>query len=108
VKLEGVGETIATRSYSLLREGETGVVLLGKTLHFPNHIDFYCPYEIKRSIHRKLWGIGGVDAFQALQLAVNTLRVELEMLRRNGGGQLVWEGDDKGDLGFPPLDWVKG
>lgn len=43
----------------------------------------------------------GVDPFQALHLALSTLRVELEVLNKELGGKLRWECDDKGGLGFP-------
>jgi hypothetical protein len=43
----------------------------------------------------------GVDPFQALHLALSTLRVELEVLNKELGGKLWWECDDTGGLGFP-------
>lgn len=104
MKLNSVGEIIAERTYSLLRDGhqpETVVVQLGKPVHVPNHADFYCPYQITRPNSAKIMGIGGLDAFQALQLAIHPRGVELEIIRRDSGGQLIWEGDQKGNLGFP-------
>ncbi len=111
MKLESLGEIIAERKFELLRdahERETIVVLLGKPQQSPDDATFYgCPYQIKRSNSEKLMTICGVDAFQALQLAISTIGVELEVIRRDSGGQLIWDGDDKGDLGFPIPDWKK-
>ena len=111
MKLENVGEIIAERKFKLLLDGqerESIVVLLGKPQYMHNHSDFYgCPYQIKRSESEKLMTICGIDAFQALQLAINTIGVELEIIRRDTGGQLTWDGDEKGDLGFPSPDWKK-
>ncbi|HKN26074.1 MAG TPA: hypothetical protein VJX72_14590 [Candidatus Acidoferrum sp.] len=104
MKPDSVGEIIAERTYRLLRDGhqaESVVVQLGKPVHFSNCTDFYCPYQITRPNSVKIMGIGGLDAFQALQLAINTLGVELEVIRRDSGGQLIWEGDEEGNLGFP-------
>jgi len=50
LKLEGVGELIATRTLTLRQEnGPTSeiMVLLGKPQHLPKHEDYYCPYQIK-------------------------------------------------------------
>jgi hypothetical protein len=111
VKLKNVGEIIAERKFKLVRdgfEGETVVVVLGKPQHMHDQSDFYgCPYQIKRPDSEKLMTICGIDAFQALQLAINAIGVELEVIRRDSGGQLIWDGDEKGDLGFPTPDWKK-
>jgi len=41
----------------------------------------------------------GVDGLQALALAIEGLRVELE----TSGGVYTWEGGDDGDHGVPPV-----
>lgn len=111
MKLESLGEIIAERKLELLletHERETIVVLLGKPQQTPDDATFYgCPYRIKRSNSDKFMTICGVDAFQALQLAMSAIGVELEVIRRDSGGQLIWDGDDKGELGFPTPDWKK-
>ena len=74
MKLQNVGEIIAERKFKLLREGyegETVVVAVGKPQYMLDHSDFYgCPYQIKRSNSEKLMTMCGIDAFQALQLAI--------------------------------------
>jgi len=104
VKLESIGEVIAERNFVLQRDGdvhEAIVVLLGKPQSIPNPRDFYSPYQIKRLNSDKIMGICGLDALEALQ----TIGVELEVIKRDSGGQLIWDGDDKGDLGVPSPDW---
>jgi len=110
MKLESVGEIIASRKLSLIRKGQElveVVVLLGKPEKFPDHTDYYCPYQITGFGREKVMAVGGIDAFQALQLALNIIGVELEVINRDSGGQLLWDADDKGDLGFPAPDWSK-
>jgi hypothetical protein len=108
VKLESVGEIIAERKFMMVRDGfdsETVVVALGRPHLMRDHSDTYgCPYQIKRPDSQKLMTICGIDAFQALQSAINAIGVELEVIRRDSGGQLIWDGDEKGDLGFPTPD----
>jgi hypothetical protein len=107
VKIEDVGEIIAERKFELLHdahERETIVVHLGKPARVPNHTDFYCPDEIARPNSKKIMAICGLDAFQALQLAMAAIGVELEIIKRDSEGPLIWVGNKKGDLGFPTSD----
>jgi hypothetical protein len=104
VKLENIGEVIATRSLTMLRdEGAPSevLVLLGKPQKLPDHSDYYCPYQIKGAGDEKVRYMCGIDTFQALQLALSILGVELEVLNKELGGRLRWECDDSGGLGFP-------
>lgn len=108
MKLESVGEIIAARKFILAREGHQPVdviVLMGKPEKFPDHTNYYCPYQIKGAGRDKLMAIGGVDAFQAMQLALDTIRVELEVIEKDSSGRLTWEGGAEGDLGFAELNW---
>jgi uncharacterized protein DUF6968 len=108
MKLESAGEIIAARKFSLAREGHQPVdiiVLIGKPAKFPDHTDYYCPYQIRGFDRDKVMAIGGLDAFQALQLALATIRVELEVIEKDSGGRLTWEGGAEGDLGFAELKW---
>ncbi len=108
MNLESVGKVVAARKFILAREGHQPVdviVLMGKPEKFPDHTNYYCPYQFKGDGRDKLMAIGGVDAFQAMQLALATIRVELEVIEKDSGGRLTWEGGAEGDLGFPELDW---
>ena len=111
LQLEDVGETIASRELSLLNS--TGSpsevrVLLGKPKHLPDRDDFYCPYQIKGAGTETVRFTCGIDAFQALLLAIRSLAGDIEVLNQALEGNLRWEGDEKGWLGFPKrldLDW---
>lgn len=108
MKLESVGEIIAARKFILARQGHQPVdviVLMGTPEKFADHTNYYCPYQIKGFGRDKLMAIGGVDAFQAMQLALGTIRVELEVIEKDSGGRLTWERGAEGDLGFAELNW---
>jgi hypothetical protein len=107
VKVESLGEIIAERHFTLVRGGNesgTVIILLGKPQNIPNHTDFYCPYQIKGFSSDKIRAACRIDAFQAMPLAMDTIGVELGVLQQNSGGRLVWDADDRGDLGFPVSD----
>jgi hypothetical protein len=104
LKLENVGEVIATRTLVLERDGEppaAATVLLGKPQ--ADGGDYYCPYQIKGAGDEKVRSAYGIDAFQALQLALSILGVELEVLNKELGRRLRWECAGKDDFGFPKL-----
>jgi hypothetical protein len=104
LKIHDIGEVIATRTLTLVRDQGPPteiVVLLGKPQQLPDHPDYYCPYQIKGAGIARVWYSCGVDPFQALQLALSTLGVELEVVNKKLGGKLRWDCDDRGDLGFP-------
>jgi hypothetical protein len=104
VKLENIGEVIASRAFTMIRDqGASSEVLvsLGKPQKLPDHSDYYCPYQIKGVGDEKVRYVCGIDPFQALQLALSTLGVELEVLKKELCGRLRWECDSSGGLGFP-------
>jgi hypothetical protein len=104
MKLDNIGEVVASRTLVLLRDQGSPsnvYVLLGKPEQLPDHSDYYCPYQIKGAGDEKVRHACGVDPFQALQLALSTIGVELEVLNKELGGKLRWECGEKGGLGFP-------
>jgi hypothetical protein len=110
MKLGNVGEVIANRKFTLIREGQEPTeveVLMGKPKKFPDHADYYCPYQVTGMGPEKVTAIGGVDAFQAIQLALGTIAVELEVMEKESGGELSWDAGENGDLGFPERDSKK-
>lgn len=104
MNLDSVGDVIAARELTLAHDPNNCAavfVLLGKPQQLPDHEDYYCPYQIKGAGDEKVSYACGVDSFQALQLALGTIAVELEVLNKDLGGKLEWDCDGKGGLGFP-------
>jgi hypothetical protein len=104
MKLDSIGEVIASRTLTTQGDGNATsevTVLLGKPQQWPDQDDYFCPYQIKGAGDEKIRYMGGVDSFQALHLALSTLRVELEVLNKHLAGRLRWDCDDSGALGFP-------
>jgi hypothetical protein len=103
MKLTTVGEIIAERK--LVLRSNSGAdrevfVLLGKPQPFSDSPDYYCPYQIRGIGQEKIKYLGGVDAFQAIDFALQALGAELQILNHNADGMLRWDGDEKGSLGF--------
>lgn len=103
MELQSVGQVIATRS--VRTEGSEGVayiVRIGLPQQFADSTDFYCPVEVESSSQEsKILYSAGIDSVQALQLAMKLAGGILFRLNLESGGKLRWEGDEKGDLGFP-------
>ena len=103
-----LGEVIAVRKFSHVGAPDREVVVrLGKPQRTPGEPDFYCPYQILGLGSEDVHGICGVDAFQALQLTIEFIGLELERLSRLAGVRLCWEGDDSVSLGFPKPGWAR-
>ena len=105
MKLTELGDIIADRKLSLKANNgdleRTVNVLLGRPQVFSDSSDYYCPYQIKGAGDEKIRHVGGVDAFQAIHLALQTLGAELQALNQKLDGKLHWDGDRDGSLGFP-------
>jgi hypothetical protein len=103
MKLESIGEVIASRRLTLVQqEGPPSevFVLLGKPQQTPGFDDYYCPCQITGAGFDRLWYLCGIDTMQAIQLAMRNLCAEIELLNRKCGGRLRWNDDEKGWLGF--------
>jgi uncharacterized protein DUF6968 len=110
MKFDSVGEVIASRKLSLVRDDQEPAeveVSMGKPMKFPDYTDYYCPYEIKGLGRGRVKAAGGIDAFQAIQLALGTIAVELEVLEKESSGKLSWDAGEPGDLGIPERDSKK-
>lgn len=99
LKVVDIGEPIATR---LLSAGaERIVVTIGKPRPFEDGNDYYCPFSIEHAGKRSISYAGGMDAVQALQLAMKKIGMDLEHIGRQRGLQISWVADTPGDTGFP-------
>jgi hypothetical protein len=104
MKLASLGEIVAERHLSL-KIGDDGfgevVILMGKPQRFPDSGDYFCAYQIKGVGNEKIrWG-GGVDAFQAIEISMKMIGVDLDALVHGEGHKLSWNADKGGGLGFP-------
>ncbi len=84
MKLDDVGEIIATRSLTLLRDDGTSsevLAVLGKPQPLPGlETDYYCPYQIRGAGSETVRHTCGIDAFQSIRLAIQSLGVQLDVL----------------------------
>jgi len=78
---------------------------MGKPQPLPGAVgdDSFCPIQIVGIGSERVTYAAGVDTFQAIQLAMKKIGLELFTLRRDYGYECRWEGDDSGS-GFPPID----
>ena len=104
MKLESIGEVIAIRTLFLVNDpSRKMVVKMGKPRPLPDALgdDHYCPYQISGAGTERIFYGAGVDAFQALELGLKMIGVDLAVLNGKLDGQLRWECDEQGGLGFP-------
>ncbi len=99
-----LGEIVAERRLlSVAQDGQTRevVILLGKPRPFPDapYRDYYCPYQIRGVGTEKVGAAGGVDALQAMQLAMVAIGATLENVQKTCKVDLRWN-DGSTDLGF--------
>lgn len=106
MKLESVGEVIAIRRLCLNDDEKNEVfVTIGKPQPFSDSPDYYCPFQINGLLGREsVFYAGGVDAIQAIQLAMKMIGALLYTSDEAKQGRLRWTGGSNGDLGFPSPD----
>jgi hypothetical protein len=101
MKLENVGVVIATRQLTL-DETQKVQVLIGKPEPLPDREDWYCPQQIVGIRSGRVKYATGVDAAQALVLALTMVGAELYCSAEYEAGPLSWDcGAVKDDLGSP-------
>jgi hypothetical protein len=97
-----LGTIIAERHLRVSGHPELDVrVRMGAPRPLPDapYGDYYCPYQIVGVGTEKVRYAGGVDAIQALELALHILPTELDALRQEYPG-LRWADAPDGDYGF--------
>jgi|SRR5215510_10370596 len=103
-RIYDLGEVIAIRDISLVKTDGSKVSLqvrLGRPMRFPDSTDYYVPFQIAGIGSERIFCAGGIDAFQALQEVMPIISAQLSALRESADGELRWEGDESGWLGFP-------
>lgn len=88
-------DVIAQREFDF--EGPDGhgkvVASLGKPMLDVLKGDWYCPYVVEGPSRRRGSFGAGVDALQALLLALSGMRADLRLLRK-AGKLTYWDGDE--------------
>ena len=97
--LKDVGVQVATRILDL--NGKEVAVMIGRPEKFPDGEDYYCPYQIVGMGGGQVRYAGGIDAVQALQLAIQMIGADLYSSQDARSGKLSWHAGSPGDLGFP-------
>lgn len=94
-----IAERILTAINADRSESEVSV-RLGTPGRIPDSRGVYAPYQIEYCGKTRTWYAAGMDGFQALQLAIKMIAVELDSLRRVYGVELALHGDADTGLSF--------
>ena len=101
MRLQTVGQVLAERTLDLDAGGskDTVTVLIGTPKRIPGCVDFYCPYQIRGLGDETVRYTEGVDAAQAIYLAMEAVGTALSQSKEARAGRLTWYGECA--LGFP-------
>jgi hypothetical protein len=101
MRLDTIGEVIATRKLYLVDELSREIVVkIGKPQP-SEHNDYRCPIQVTGIGEECVYGIVGADSVQALELAMRFLGSELQRLNTQHQGRIRWGDAPKGWFGFP-------
>lgn len=101
MKLDNIGEVIATRQLYLVDEPRREILVkIGKPQP-SEHSDYCCPIQVTGIGEESVHSIAGMDSIQALELAMRFLGSELQRLNTQHQGRLRWGDAPKGWFGFP-------
>jgi hypothetical protein len=101
MRLESVGKVLAERTLDLEGNGELRAVKvrIGMPRRIPDSPDFYCPYQIVGLADETVRYTEGVDAAQAIYLAMEAAGTILASTTEARSGRLTWYGERA--HGFP-------
>jgi hypothetical protein len=94
-----LGTIIAERTLTTVEQGASVRIRVGKPRKDRATGDFFCPFSIEGLGDRKLREAWGIDSMQALQNALQAIRIELA----SHANTLTWAGGQDGWLGFPKV-----
>ena len=99
-KITDVNDVIAKREFIYVSDTgvrEAAIVEVGKPFQM-NDVSYICPYRLKSNSYERLFGMVGIDSYQALELTMNTIPDELAYWLRKKGGS--FENFDESASGF--------
>jgi hypothetical protein len=104
MRLQSVGKVLARRTLDLESSGEGREVevLIGVPCNIPGSTDCFCPYQIAGLTDATVRYAEGVDAAQAIYLAMEAVGTALAATPEARAGRLTWYGERA--LGFPVRD----
>lgn len=94
-KINEVNEVIATRELIYINSDgarEEAKIEIGKPFQTEDG-DYVCPYRVSSQSYEHIFGIVGIDAFQALELTMKTIEAELIYWAREKGGSFEFLGE---------------
>lgn len=95
-----LGTVIAERTLTAVGQGDSSArIRIGKPRKDRTTGDYFCPYTLEGLGDRKVREAWGLDSVQALQNALQAIRLELTPHANN----LSWAGGQDGWLGFPKV-----
>ena len=101
MRLDTIGEVIATRQLNVVDEPNTEIVVkIGKPQP-TGHNDYCCPIQVTGIGKEYVHGIVGIDSVQAIELAMRFLGSELQHLNTQHQGRIRWRDAPTGWFGFP-------
>lgn len=105
MKMTTLGQVIASRKLTIAN-GQAAEVLIGSPRPFSDKEDgFYCPFQIRGLGDGQVRHAGGVDAVQAMILALQRVGTLLNASEEAKNARLSWEcGISPGDFGFPTIE----
>ncbi|HEX8822865.1 MAG TPA: hypothetical protein VF794_23260 [Archangium sp.] len=95
-----LGTVIAERTLTFVEPKASLVrIRIGKPRKARTTGDYFCPFSIESLGNQKVHEAWGIDSIQALQNALQAIRLELAPHENS----LEWEGGQDGWLGFPKV-----
>lgn len=95
-RLKKVHDIIATRELTYIAENgerEKAIIEIGKPYQCTEDGDYLCPYKVGSSSYEHVFGSVGIDSFQALELAMKSIKAELIYWVRKKGGAFEFLGE---------------
>ena len=92
-EIKGPGVVIASREMAFVySDGRKEKVFLkiGMPFEYGEGLDWCCPYEIGTKSSKKLFGMFGIDALQALELTMKIIGVEIEQWEKSKKGKFYF------------------
>jgi hypothetical protein len=83
--IKELGTIIASREMEFVFDdgrSEKSSLKVGMPFEYDKDLNWCCPCELSTESSRKLFGMIGIDALQALELTMKTLSVEVEHWER--------------------------